>query len=82
MISSSTRSCTTNCRICSLWFHRLDNSRAQSSDVSAVPSGDLRYVDVTPLCVHPSRKHPKFETLTQTVLRINRRLRQCPLPGR
>ena len=60
---------------CRLWYRH-----SSEPDVTAV-SGELCFLDVMPVCTHSSDKHPKYESLQQTIVRINQRLMEQPLEG-
>ena len=62
---------------CRLWYRQSSASR----DVT-VTHEKLCTLDVLPHCIHASDKHPKFETLSYTVDRINQRLMEQPLDGK
>ena len=66
--------CISGCR---LWYRQSSASR----DVTMTHE-KLCTLDVLPHCIHASDKHPKFETLSYTVDRINQRLMEQPLDGK
>ena len=46
-----------------------------------LPPDALHFVDVVPQYLNPGEKHPKFDTLTTVLEKVNGRLRQSPPQG-